>query len=152
MARTGVELPTVRYRSRIAGVLSCYDRIIIQGTLPKWRYAQGMTDYSYERQIRIFDYPRWAEALRDAIRENSLFEASGSSARRSGSRKCRTSVGKSPGRCAFRRSTRTGTATWPEASSIICINLIASLSFRKPTRVLAFHRGGSSAKAMQDGL
>jgi hypothetical protein len=39
-----------------------------------------------------------------------------------------------------------------EASSIIYINLIASLSFRKPIRMLAFHRGGSSAKAMQDGL
>jgi len=29
-----------------------------------------MTDYFYERQIPIFDYPRWAQPLRDAIREN----------------------------------------------------------------------------------
>lgn len=66
----GVELLTERYNNRIAGVLSCYDRIIMQGTVPKWCYAQGMTDYFYERQIRIFDYPKCAEPLRDAIREN----------------------------------------------------------------------------------
>jgi hypothetical protein len=67
----GVELLTDRYEDEIAGVLSCYDRIIIQGTLPKWCYASGMTDYLYEHQIRIFDYPRWAEPLRDSIRENA---------------------------------------------------------------------------------
>jgi hypothetical protein len=66
----GVELLTERYRDQIAGVLSCYDRIIIQGTLPKWCYARGMTAYLYEHQIRIFDYSRFAEPLRDAIREN----------------------------------------------------------------------------------
>jgi hypothetical protein len=65
-----IELLTERYKSRIAGILSCYDRIIIQGTLPKWCYAQGMTEYFYAHQIRIFDYPKWAEPLRDAIREN----------------------------------------------------------------------------------
>lgn len=66
----GVELLTGRYQSQIAGVLSCYDRIIMQGTLPKWCYAQGMTDYFYEHPIRIFDYPKWAEPLRDAIGKN----------------------------------------------------------------------------------
>ncbi len=29
-----------------------------------------MTDYFYEHKIRIFDYPKWAEPLRNAIREN----------------------------------------------------------------------------------
>jgi hypothetical protein len=66
----GVELLTERYESQIAGVLSCYDRIILQGTAPKWCYASGMTDYFYAHQIRIFDYPKWAEPLRDAIRQN----------------------------------------------------------------------------------
>jgi hypothetical protein len=41
----GVELLTERYQKQIAGVLSCYDRIIIQGTVPKWCYASGMTEY-----------------------------------------------------------------------------------------------------------
>lgn len=66
----GVELLTERYRGQIAGVLSCYDRIIIQGTVPGWCYAQGMTDYFNAHQIRIFDYPKWAEPLRDALRQN----------------------------------------------------------------------------------
>jgi hypothetical protein len=66
----GVELLTERYQKQIAGVLSCYDRIIIQGTVPKWCYASGMTEYFYAHQIRIFDYPKWAEPLRDALRKN----------------------------------------------------------------------------------
>ena len=67
----GIELLTERYNNQIAGTLSCYDRIIIQGTLPKWCYAGGMTNYFYEHQIKIFDYPKWAQPLRDAIRENA---------------------------------------------------------------------------------
>jgi hypothetical protein len=66
----GVELLTERYKGQIAGVLSCYDRIIIQGTVPGWCYASGMTDYFYKHQIRIFDYPKWAEPLREALRAN----------------------------------------------------------------------------------
>jgi len=47
----GIELLTERYKSRIAGTLSYYDRIIIQGTLPKWCYAQGMTEYSTQTRF-----------------------------------------------------------------------------------------------------
>jgi hypothetical protein len=36
-------LLTERYRERLAGVLSCYDRIIVTGTLPGACYAKGMT-------------------------------------------------------------------------------------------------------------
>ncbi len=66
----GVELLTERYKDQISGVLSCYDRIIIQGTLPQWCYAKGMTDYCYAHQIRIFDYPQFVQPLRDSIRAN----------------------------------------------------------------------------------
>jgi hypothetical protein len=64
-------LLTERYRERLAGVLSCYDRIIVTGTLPGACYAQGMTAYLSARQIRIFDYPRFAEPLRDRVRERA---------------------------------------------------------------------------------
>ena len=67
----GVELLTERYKDQIAGVLSCYDRIIIQGTVPGWSYAGGMTDYFYKHQIRIFDYAKWAEPLREKLRTNT---------------------------------------------------------------------------------
>ena len=36
---------TERYRDRLAGVLSCYDRIVISGTLPGACYAAGMTSF-----------------------------------------------------------------------------------------------------------
>ncbi len=60
---------TDRYAANLHGVLSCYDRIIITGTLPGACYAGGMTSYLYAHGIRIFDYPRFAEPLRDRIRE-----------------------------------------------------------------------------------
>src|SRR5260370_17041089 len=66
----GVEVLTERYKNQIAGVLSCYDRIIVQGTVPGWCYAGGMTEYFYKHQIRIFDYPKWAEPLREELRAN----------------------------------------------------------------------------------
>ena len=60
-----------RYRERLAGVLSCYDRIIVTGTLPGVCYAKGMTAFLSALQIRIFDYPRFAEPLRDRLRERA---------------------------------------------------------------------------------
>jgi len=66
-----MELLTERHADEIAGVLSCYDRILIQGTLPGLCYAEGMTAYLKARQILIFDYPRFAQPLRDALRENA---------------------------------------------------------------------------------
>jgi hypothetical protein len=64
-------LLTERYRDQIQGVICCYDRVIIQGTLPELCYAQGMTAFLTKCGIRIFDYPRFAEPLREALRENA---------------------------------------------------------------------------------
>jgi hypothetical protein len=60
-----------RYQKTINGVLSCWDRVIIQGTLPGICYAAGMTAYLSSHNIRIFDYARFAEPLRDIIRLNA---------------------------------------------------------------------------------
>src|SRR6266436_4833214 len=67
----GIELLTERHREQIAGVLSCFDRIIIQGTLPGLCFADGMTRYLNLKGIRIFDYPRFAEPFRAQLRENA---------------------------------------------------------------------------------
>jgi len=67
----GLTLLTERYAPQIAGVLSCWDRILLFGTLPKICFAEGMTSYLYEHKIRIFDYPRFAEPFRNALRENA---------------------------------------------------------------------------------
>ena len=63
------EMLTDRYRKRLAGVLSCYDRIVITGTLPGACYAAGVTSFLNAQHIRIFDYARFAEPLRDRIRD-----------------------------------------------------------------------------------
>jgi hypothetical protein len=48
------DLLTERFSDQITGVLSCYDRLIVQGTVPDFCCAQTMTNYLYERRIRIF--------------------------------------------------------------------------------------------------
>jgi hypothetical protein len=62
---------TERYDDRIAGMLSCYDRLVITGTLPVVCYAAGMTGYLNASGIRIFDYPDFAKTLRDRVRERA---------------------------------------------------------------------------------
>ena len=64
-------LITERYAEKISGVLGCFDRVVIQGTLPGLCHAAGMTDYLYANGIRIFDYPHFAEPFRNELRENT---------------------------------------------------------------------------------
>jgi hypothetical protein len=62
---------TERYDERIAGILSCYDRVLITGTIPVICYADGMTRFLYAKGIRIFDYPQFAMTLRDRVRDGA---------------------------------------------------------------------------------
>jgi hypothetical protein len=62
---------TERYADQIAGVVSCYDRIVITGTLAGVCYPEGMAKHLGLQGIRLFDYPRFAEPLRNEIRENA---------------------------------------------------------------------------------
>ena len=55
-----MKLITETHAEHIRGTLSCYDRVVIQGTLPPFCYATGMTSFLYEKKIRIFDYPQFA--------------------------------------------------------------------------------------------
>ena len=64
-------LLTDRYADQIAGVLSCYDRLVVMGTLPGLCYADGMAAHLRAQGIRLFDFPRFAEPLRDEIRANA---------------------------------------------------------------------------------
>ena len=48
-------LLTDRYAEQIAGVISCYDRLVIMGTLPGVCYAAGMASYLRTHGIRLFD-------------------------------------------------------------------------------------------------
>jgi hypothetical protein len=63
-------LLTDRYHDRLAGVLSCYDRIVITGTLPGACFSEGMTKILKARGIRVFDYAaQFAAPLRERVRE-----------------------------------------------------------------------------------
>lgn len=66
-----MELFTERHASKIAGVLSCFDRVVITGTIPGICYADGMTGYLKQQHVRIFDYAKWAEPFREQIRANA---------------------------------------------------------------------------------
>ena len=52
-----MKLLTDQYANDIKGILCCYDRIVVTGTLPHICYAKGMTDWLYAHNVRIFDYP-----------------------------------------------------------------------------------------------
>jgi hypothetical protein len=67
----GLVLLTERHKDQIAGVLSCYDRVLVFGTLPTLCFAEGMTSYLYAHKIRLLDYPRFAEPYRNELRENA---------------------------------------------------------------------------------
>jgi len=66
-----MKLLTEKYQDNIAFTLSCYDRVILNGTLPEISYPQGLTNYLYQNEIRIFDYARFAEPLKEEIRHNA---------------------------------------------------------------------------------
>jgi hypothetical protein len=60
-----------RHANNIRGVLSCFDRVVITGTHPAICHAGAMESYLRAGNIRIFDYTKWAEPLRNEIRENA---------------------------------------------------------------------------------
>jgi hypothetical protein len=57
-----------RHRDCIEGVLSCFDRVLIQGTLPSVCYAKAMSITLDSRGIKLFDYAEFARPFREAIR------------------------------------------------------------------------------------
>lgn len=57
-----------RYADRILGTLSCFDRVVLTGTLVDIGHASAMAATLTARKFRLFDYPRFAEPLRDEVR------------------------------------------------------------------------------------
>ena len=61
-----------RHRDQILGVLSCFDRVLIRGTLPSVCHAQAMATTLHNRGIRLFDYAtEFAQPFREAIRAHA---------------------------------------------------------------------------------
>ncbi|MCB8951390.1 MAG: hypothetical protein H6650_05190 [Ardenticatenales bacterium] len=63
-----ISLLNEKYQEAIYGTLHCYDRVVLSGALQPICYAKGMTKYLYTHEIRIFDYAKFAEPLRDLVR------------------------------------------------------------------------------------
>ena len=60
-----------QHRDEIGCMLSCFDRVVITGTLPDICHARAMAGYLSYRSIRLFDYVCSAEPLREEIRANA---------------------------------------------------------------------------------
>jgi len=59
------------HSDQLVGTLSCFDRVILFGSLPDIGHAEAMQRYLGARNIRLFDYPKWAEPLREELRVNA---------------------------------------------------------------------------------
>lgn len=67
-----MSLITERYQEQIDSVITCYDRILIQGNIPQWSYPKGMAMYLTGKGIRLFDYKeQFCKPLTQEIRENA---------------------------------------------------------------------------------
>ena len=60
-----------RHADKIRGVLSCFERVVLTGTLPDLCHVGAVTTYLGVRTIRLFDYPRWAEPFREELRTHT---------------------------------------------------------------------------------
>lgn len=67
----GLMLLTERHKEQVTGVISCFDRIIFQGTLPQLSYARGITEYFCKQGLLLKDFTHWAEPLTQRIRDNA---------------------------------------------------------------------------------
>jgi hypothetical protein len=60
-----------RHRASISSTLACFDRVVITGTLPDICHPRAKAGFLAYQKIRLFDFPRWAEPLREELRANA---------------------------------------------------------------------------------
>lgn len=64
-------LITERYHDQIVGVISCFDRVVITGTLPDICHAGAMAAQLTTRKMRIFDYGDFVDPIRNMLHDNA---------------------------------------------------------------------------------
>ena len=62
---------TERHADKMAFILSCYDRIVLTGSLVDVGYAQAMTRFIKRLGLPVFEYPHWANQFREALRAHA---------------------------------------------------------------------------------
>ena len=72
-------LLTERYQDKIVGVIGCFDRIVITGSLPDCCHVDAMKAQLLKRKIMFFDYPKLVDPLRNRLHTNAqaIAEAAG---------------------------------------------------------------------------
>lgn len=61
-----------RYGKEIAGVLGCFDRLVVTGTLTEIAHPEAMDAFLFREGFRAFDIGVFAEPLRQRIRDNAV--------------------------------------------------------------------------------
>ena len=64
------ELLTQRYAGQIVGILGCWHRVIITGTLTEVCHTGAVEGWLRRNNIRCFDLKVFAEALWDQVRDH----------------------------------------------------------------------------------
>lgn len=60
-----------KYASKIGGTISCYDRIVLKGTLPSVSHAGAMTNLLYRKGLLLKDITEYTNPLRQELHENA---------------------------------------------------------------------------------
>ena len=60
-----------RHAAKVRGTLSCFDRVVITGTIPDICHAEAMASHLRAKGIRLFDYTQFAQPLREQLREHA---------------------------------------------------------------------------------
>jgi hypothetical protein len=60
-----------RYADKIVGLLGCYDRVVLNGTLMAIAHPEAMAGVLRREGIRCFDLAQFVEPLREEIRQNA---------------------------------------------------------------------------------
>jgi hypothetical protein len=66
-----------RYGDKIAGVLGCFDRLVITGSLPDCCHVDAMKAQLLKRKIMFFDYSKLVDPLRNRLHTNAQTLAEG---------------------------------------------------------------------------
>ncbi len=61
-----------RHQADAAGMVSCIDRVVLSGLLPDIGHARAMESWLRIHQVRLADYLRWAEPMREETRDNAM--------------------------------------------------------------------------------
>jgi hypothetical protein len=64
-------LITERYHEQIVGVISCFDRIVVNGTLPDICHAGAMAAQLTTRNMLFFDYGDFVNPIRNMLHDNA---------------------------------------------------------------------------------